>query len=260
MFGSNYTIKIEINLDLYKDDVRDLLKNLFDVEGKGKIEYAGRKNEKEMRRVMFLLGLADIPEREGAGEWAIGEAEEADNRATQIANAGGQPQPKIKHVEIVKAKIKQYTSTNKKCFMTITTDKPEWGLKFTVKNYSRISPEKCSSYTRKVLECDGDTYYGGCQGNMKPVDKTVPVFCPKLIPDATSNGGINLINWGWRNKQFGKGVWEEWKNENTFTFDTNLDIKEFIEEFKKPKILQIDGTFTPSSDNNTQLTVPVAVV
>lgn len=261
MFGPNYTIKIEIDLDLYKDDVRDLLKNLFDVEGKGGIEYAGDKNEKEMRRVMFLLGLADIPEREGAKKWAIDTAMNVDN--TLIPR-------EYKHTQVVKDKItKQDTSTNKKCFMKITTDNLKWGLKFTVKNYSRISPEECSSYTRKKRECYGEIYYGTCMGNMDTVNKTVPVFYPKLIPEATSEGGIDLINWGWynRNPQFPFGVWKKSINENTFTFETKLDIKAFIEEFKKPKILKTDGTLvvapaptSPSSDTSSTVDVAAPAV
>jgi hypothetical protein len=257
MFGPNYTIKIEIDLDLYKDDVRDLLKNLFDVKGTGIIEYAGRKQEKEMRRVMFLLGLADIPEREGAKKWAIETAMNVDN--TLIPR-------EYKHTQVVRDKItKQDTSTNKKCFMTITTDKLERDLKFTVENYSRISPKKCSSYTRKKQECDKSLNHGNCYGQMVTVEKTVPVFYPELIPNATSKGGIDLINWGWysENPRFPFGVWKESINENTFTFRTNLGIKAFIEEFQKPKILKTDGTFAPaptSPSSDTSSTVDVAAV
>ena len=240
--GSNFTIEIVVNTELFEGDVRKLLEKIF-TSGGGHINYES-KNPELLPRLRFLYGLADSPERVGAIKWT-----EADT----LAKKGS-----LTDADTIK--IADNLNTNNKCFIKIETETLKSGnLKFIVKRYSRIYPKEEGKVKIHVRsECDIDYDYGGCNYYV-PIYEDVPLYVPilKYDEDAKPLTGITFIHWE-EGSKYSRGVYNRIpNNENTFTIDTT-DIEKFIQNLNKPKILKTDGTLvdapvptSPSSDTST---------
>ena len=249
IIGPNFTIKIVVNTELLDGDGRKLLEQIF-TSGGGSINYESTSAPPTPPRLTFLYGLADRPERLGAIKWT--EADTLDK--------------KRKLEDADKTKIAKAINADNKCSIEIETETLKSGnLKFIVKQYSRIYPKE-EGKARIFLgkECvDYDWEYAKCETE-EDIYENVPLYVPILKYDnANPLEGITFINWedtkGPDGLPMSKGVRRrEPNNKYTFTIETDTDIKTFIQNLNKNKILKTDGTLvdapaptSPSSDTST---------
>jgi len=251
-FSSGYTLEIEINLNLYPYDVRMLLNSLFmklgteQLYSPSEIRYDKYDIPVELR---FLLGLADIPERDGTLAYAREQFESAQTDADK------------NEAQILLDKITQ-SYDNKKCVVVIELSQTGNDILFTVTEYSRIKTETVnmkhtySEFDENAGSLGDEDDFGIRQPEGANVTKTeiIPVCYPKLdmvAPAKPKFGGINMIAYKPIKTTDDKliavpprcveGAPTD-QNENTFTAK-NMSIEEFVSKLNTKNIqLKINDT------------------
>ena len=215
IFSSKYTFNIEINLDLYKGDVRKLLKILFE-SGGGLVDFD--PNDEKIRS-RFLLGLADIPEQDGTIDWAVIQADEKGVIQSMIDD--------------IKNKANQAKSG--RCFIEMEANKGS----FTVKKYSQISYNTTDVvFNRHCTNNDRNEGYCAPTGMVR-IRETL--YYPVLNPEGKNNfwGRFDFINWSSKTNPV---AYSDVKNKCTFSVkNTTKDMSSFVEKLKIYTILNLDG-------------------
>ena len=215
IFSSTYTFNIEINLDLYKGDVRKLLKILFE-SGGGLVDFD--PNDEKIRS-RFLLGLADIPEQDGTIDWAVIQADEKGVIQSMIDD--------------IKNKANQAKSG--RCFIEMEANKGS----FTVKKYSQISYNTTDVvFNRHCTNNDRNEGYCAPTGMVR-IRETL--YYPVLNPEGKNNfwGRFDFINWSSKTNPV---AYSDVKNKCTFSVkNTTKDMSSFVEKLKIYTILNLDG-------------------
>lgn len=216
---------------MYNQDVRKLLCQLFNIDPQNcdKKEY-------------FLIGLADMAERNGTINTANKLAEE---KVTSITNSinivydnSGNDLEKIKN-------LSNRVLENPRCELEIELTQEDDNILFEVTNYSRIKYDTYSSryYHYKWDESGGrcEDYPYVCEGSWDKNRYSIKFYYPKLDLLASSNpalggitiGGINYIDWE-TNKIY-KGV-----SNNNYKFTVKgRTIEDFVSQFMKKKSLRL---------------------
>jgi hypothetical protein len=220
-------LSIDINLELYNQDVRKLLCQLFNIDPQNcdKKEY-------------FLIGLADMSERNGTINTANQLAAKSVTSTKQYSNIvydnSGNDLEKIKN-------LSNRVLENPRCELEIELTQEDDNILFEVTNYSRIKYDTYSSryYQYKWDESGGRCvdYPDDCEGSWGKYSYKIEFYYPKLDLLASSNpaiGGINYIDWE-TNKIY-KGV-----SNNNYKFTVKgRTIEDFVSQFMKKKIVKVN--------------------
>ncbi len=246
--SSKYTLEIEIDLNLYQGDVRDLLRTL--IESFGQTDYPPIVDEKKNipLSLSFLLGLADIPEQNGD----IAHTNNDITRALDGKNVdddddetkGDVNSNSIKGLQKLKDQISRLGDSHKKCVITIELSQNSNGILFEVTKYPLISYKEFSYKVKYWDDClDHDEY--DCEGGF--YTKTRIVHYPILIvdADATPWAGIDFMNWKQPPDHAPKPLYsffKKRKNKNTFSI-TDKTIEKFVEMMKERRTLKFENGF-----------------
>jgi hypothetical protein len=192
--SSIYTLEIEIDLNLYQGDVRDLLRTL--IESFGDTTYPPKDAEKVKNplSLSFLLGLADIPERNGDKAYTAGEITNALTGKIDDNVVGTVNPSSIEGLKKLEQQISKLGDSDRKCVIIIELSQNDNSIIFTVKRYPRISYKDFSYKVRYWDPCkDHDEY--DCEGGFTTTTRIV--YYPILIDDAdaTPISGIKFMNW-----------------------------------------------------------------
>ena len=227
---SGKTFDIEINLDLYKGDVRTILKTLFLSNG-GTLDYElddkiiKKQNRQQSVRERGLVGLADKSEQEGTINWTTTQDVARVSSGKKALNA------------VIELANKVITD---KCFIKIETSTSKEGTKFKVINYSRIFPNKYR-YDYIIWDNCVDTDGDDCVGGNKKITEEL------IYPVLEHNGKaqplfprISFILWSRPTKEENLAYYNI-NNEREFINESITDIERFVKKLKRCTILNLDG-------------------
>lgn len=247
---SDKKLLMSVDLNKFKGDVRNLLNKLFTIDDFNRDTTHSRTN--------FLVGLADVPAREGVTEWA----------KTYVSKYCNDENPEINFYDGNNSKVRtemdklinETLLPTKKCDIEIELFENNGNITFTVKNYHRMKirniQKDCNHYDRIGVEYN----YGIVdQNGNHPAIRTPHIttykdkylFYPKLefASAKPMYGGIDYFDYEAMTRNGGNVTVYD-KKDQTFTFTVkNKTIDGLKKDLKtKTELKEIDMLTTQEKE------------